>query len=88
MPDKIVSPVTGKLLAPRCGTIGCRNDATHTLTYSFPESRDVIETDEVCAQCGEDYLRRPALKASLAEGISQSTIGSQEEKGTDYVSGN
>ena len=27
-----------------CGTIGCRSAATHTLTYSFPESRDVTET--------------------------------------------
>ena len=50
-----------------CGTIGCRSAATHTLTYSFPESRDVTETDTVCQPCGEGYLRRPTLKASLGE---------------------
>lgn len=64
-----------------CGTVGCKSTATHTLTYSFPESRETIETDRVCQSCGEGYCRRPTLKASLAEGINQSTIGSQEEKG-------
>ena len=48
-----------------CGTIGCRVAATHTLTYSFPESRDVTETGTVCQPCGDGYLRRPTLKASL-----------------------
>jgi Subunit ChlI of Mg-chelatase len=50
-----------------CGTIGCRNAPTHTLTYSFPESRDITETDTVCQSCGEGYLSRPTLKASLGE---------------------
>jgi predicted ATPase with chaperone activity len=48
-----------------CGTIGCRSAATHTLTYSFPESREVTATDDVCEFCGDGYLRRPTLKASL-----------------------
>jgi hypothetical protein len=50
----------------RCGTIGCRKAATHVLTYSFPESRDVPETDYVCKPCGEGYVRRPALHAGIA----------------------
>jgi DNA-directed RNA polymerase subunit RPC12/RpoP len=61
----------------KCGTIGCNRTATHTLAYSFPESRETTETDLVCQPCGEGYLRRPTLKASLAEGI-----------GHRYVSGN
>jgi hypothetical protein len=48
-----------------CGTIGCKNTATHTLTYSFPESRDEIEHDDVCRSCGYGYTRRPTLKATL-----------------------
>jgi predicted ATPase with chaperone activity len=59
--------VTAWLRSQTCGTIGCRSAATHTLTYSFPESRDVTETDTVCQSCGEGYLRRPTLKASLGE---------------------
>ena len=58
------SPAGGRA-RQTCGTIGCRNDASHTLTYSFPESRDVTETDKVCQSCGDGYLRRPTLKASL-----------------------
>ena len=58
------SPVGGRA-GQTCGTIGCRRRATHTLTYSFPEFRDVTETDTVCQPCGDGYLRRPTLKASL-----------------------
>lgn len=51
----------------RCGTIGCKNDVTHRLTYSFPESRDKNETDNVCAPCGQSYVRRPSLHATLVK---------------------
>ena len=60
-----LAEVIAWLRSRTCGTIGCRRRATHTLTYSFPESRDVTETDTVCQPCGDGYLRRPTLKASL-----------------------
>ena len=53
----------------KCSTIGCKHDATHVLTYSFPESRDVIEKDVVCQSCGEAYTRRPTLRATMWQGI-------------------
>lgn len=53
------------MAAKRCGTIGCKAPVTHILTYSFPESRDVQEREYVCEPCGQGYLRRPALKATL-----------------------
>ena len=88
-PETATAKVDMSAIQPRrCGTIGCNRTATHTLTYSFPESRETTETDLVCQSCGEGYLRRPALKASFAEGINQSMTGGQEEKGADDVSGN
>jgi Subunit ChlI of Mg-chelatase len=57
----------GRPRRTRCSTIGCLNEATHTLSYSFPESRDQTETDIVCAECGDGYLRRPILLAELEE---------------------
>jgi len=53
----------------KCSTIGCKRDATHVLTYSFPESRNVIEKDVVCESCGQGYTRRPTLKAKMHQGI-------------------
>lgn len=60
-----------------CGTIGCPDEATHTLSYSFPESRDVTENDLVCQPCGEGYLHRPTLKASLKEGAGGPELADQ-----------
>ena len=49
----------------RCRTIGCTSEATRLLTYSFPESRGLIEMEEVCEACGDMYVRRPTLKVVL-----------------------
>jgi predicted ATPase with chaperone activity len=53
------------LRSQTCGTIGCRRRATHTPHLQLPRIRDVTETDLVCQPCGDGYLRRPTLKASL-----------------------
>lgn len=57
--------ITEVTVGASCGTIGCKRDATHNLTYSFPESRDQVERDSVCEPCGAGYVRRPTLRASL-----------------------
>lgn len=43
----------------------CNAQATHTLFHSFPESRDVLEIEDVCKPCGDNYVRRPTLHAEL-----------------------
>jgi hypothetical protein len=50
-----------------CDTMGCRNTATHVLTTPGldPEDENTY-TDLVCEPCGQGYLRRPALRATLA----------------------
>lgn len=60
--DRDAAPEAGP---KTCGTVGCKLEATHTLTYTFPESRDQPETDTVCEFCGLAYTRRPTLRASL-----------------------
>jgi hypothetical protein len=52
-----------------CSTVGCKRQATHTLHYSFPESRDNPVTDVVCRTCGDGYVCRPSLRATLSRGI-------------------
>jgi hypothetical protein len=49
----------------RCATIGCEAPPTHSLVWTWPSQRDQVERDEVCAECGAAYLRRPALRAML-----------------------
>lgn len=49
----------------RCATTGCRNPASHELTYSWPESRDTPERELVCGPCAADYMRRPVIKPSV-----------------------
>ncbi len=49
----------------KCATIGCRQEAVTRIGYSFPESREETETDAVCAECVESYLRRPVFKARI-----------------------
>lgn len=50
---------------PKCATIGCKNTATHELTYTNPGYRDEPVVEPVCQGCGEGYVRRPTLKATL-----------------------
>ena len=50
----------------QCATIGCKRNATHTVTYSYPEARSFTESEDVCLKCGTEYMSRPTLKASLA----------------------
>ena len=49
----------------RCATVGCGNTATHKLVYTFQGERDQPITELVCAPCGQGYVRRPALQATL-----------------------
>lgn len=62
----------------RCGTIGCKKEATHELVYSFQESRDQQERDEVCERCGYDYTHRPSLKATVTP-LASPSAGSIKE---------
>jgi hypothetical protein len=48
-----------------CSTIDCENRATHRVTYSFPEARAHIISQDVCRGCGIGYLQRPGLMARL-----------------------
>ena len=69
-----------------CGTLGCALEATHTLTYTFPESRDQVETDVVCEFCGDAYARRPSFRASLtpiARPDYDATMADTSGPGTD-----
>lgn len=63
--SRATSTNTDKGDTVRCGTIGCTSEATRLLTYSFPESRGLIEMEEVCEACGDMYVRRPTLKAEI-----------------------
>lgn len=47
-----------------CDTIGCRAIPTHLLTW-FDRVDKQTYTDAVCHPCGTQFLRRPALQASL-----------------------
>lgn len=49
----------------KCATAGCHAAAVMTVTYSFPESRDIAATDRTCRPCAESYARRPSLKATI-----------------------
>jgi hypothetical protein len=50
-----------------CDTIGCRSAATHVLTTPGLDPGGESEyADDVCLPCGQGYLRRPALRATLA----------------------
>ncbi len=76
----------------RCGSIGCKSAATHTLTYSFPGERDNPVTDLVCRPCGEGYVRRPTLHAGIAPlsvptGRKRNKLFVWEGVLTDYSSG-
>jgi hypothetical protein len=55
--------------AAKCATLGCKNPATHTISYTSPGYRDQPLTDKVCLSCGESYTRRPALQATLSEKV-------------------
>lgn len=46
-----------------CETIGCGADATHELSWPGWDGQTVRE--KVCEPCGEEYARRPSLKAEL-----------------------
>ena len=46
-----------------CQTVGCGMDATHALTWPGWDGQPV--TERVCEECGEEYARRPSLKATL-----------------------
>lgn len=50
-----------------CDTMGCRSAATHVLTTPDldPEGENTY-TDQVCEPCGQGYMRRPVLRATLA----------------------
>jgi hypothetical protein len=50
----------------RCATVGCPNDATTCIEYTFPGARDVVEHDHVCGECADDYGRRPTLQMTIA----------------------
>lgn len=76
----------------RCGSIGCKSLATHTLTYSFPGDRDLTFTELVCRPCGEGYTRRPTLKATITpiavpSGRKRNKLFVWEGVLTDYSSG-
>jgi hypothetical protein len=50
-----------------CDTIGCRAAATHILsTPGLDSEEENVYIDHVCEPCGQGYLRRPALRATLA----------------------
>jgi hypothetical protein len=48
-----------------CATIGCRAVPTQLLTYTNPGFRAEPITELVCLPCGQGYVSRPALKATL-----------------------
>ncbi|MDT0442300.1 hypothetical protein [Streptomyces johnsoniae] len=52
------------IMAKTCSTIGCLEIATHELTWR-DRTDGAIVTDPVCGGCGEGYLRRPSLRATL-----------------------
>lgn len=50
-----------------CDTMGCRNTATHVLSTPGLDAGDEnTYVDHVCEPCGQGYMRRPALRATLA----------------------
>lgn len=60
-----------------CETIGCPAPATHALTY--PDIAGGLETkvrDVVCEPCGEEFTRRPAQRATLAQ-LAEETFEGQ-----------
>jgi hypothetical protein len=48
----------------KCDTIGCREIATHMLTW-YDRADEQTYTDKVCEPCGQGYASRPALNATL-----------------------
>lgn len=48
-----------------CDTIGCRATATHLLTW-YDRVDEQTYTDKVCEPCGDSFMRRPVLRATLA----------------------
>lgn len=50
-----------------CDTMGCQNAATHVLTTPSLDFDDspVTYSDHVCEPCGQGYMRRPVLRATL-----------------------
>lgn len=57
---------------PRCMTLDgpvslrrCPNEATGTLTYSTPETRDHPVQEPACTRCGEQFTRMPAYWATF-----------------------
>jgi hypothetical protein len=48
-----------------CQTISCQADATHVLSWPGWDGQTV--TEKVCEPCGEEYARRPSLKAKLTK---------------------
>lgn len=51
----------------KCDTIGCPAPATHTLTWRGIATEDATYSEQVCEPCGQGYLRRPALRATLVK---------------------
>jgi hypothetical protein len=51
-------------MSAKCATVGCKNEPTEEITYTWPGDRDEQQKDKVCTPCAESYERRPALKAT------------------------
>lgn len=48
-----------------CASVACKSPATHVLRYSWPDDREHPVTELVCQPCGQGYVNRPSLKATL-----------------------
>lgn len=52
-------------MSATCATVGCRREATITISWSMRDNRSERTTERVCAECAESYLNRPALMARI-----------------------